>query len=216
MSIRPELEPLPDRLKTLAVDERGYPVPWFVAYLDGKPEFRAMDPIKYSRAIRERLCWVCGGKLGKNVVFVAGPMCGINRTSAEPPSHLECAQWSARNCPFLRNPEQVRRQDDLVNNAKLVEEAAGHALSRNPGVTMLWVTREFEVFDDGKGRPLITMGEPERVEWVAHGRAATRAEVEESIETGLPALRAAARTEAGWLEELERYTKRFEKWLPAQ
>jgi hypothetical protein len=33
--------------------------------------------------------------------FVVGPMCGINRNSAEPPSHKECAQWSARNCPFL-------------------------------------------------------------------------------------------------------------------
>jgi hypothetical protein len=97
-------------MRHLPIDERGYPVPWFVAWLpDGKPEFRAMDRTKWFRAIREKLCWVCGGKLGVNVCFVAGPMCGINRTSSEPPSHLECARYSSRNCPFLNNPRMVRR-----------------------------------------------------------------------------------------------------------
>jgi hypothetical protein len=105
VAIRPELEALPSRMKTLPVDERGYPVPWFVDWVDGKPEFRAMDGNKWESAVRYRLCWVCGGTLGVNKSFVAGPMCGINRTSAEPPCHLECATWSARNCPFLKNPQ---------------------------------------------------------------------------------------------------------------
>ncbi len=212
--LRPELEALPDRMKDLAVDERGYVVPWFVAWQDGKPEFRAMDPVKFVRAIREKLCWVCGKRLGATVCFVAGPMCGINRTSSEPPSHVECAQWSARNCPFLNNPHMVRREDEEINNSVLRDNAAGFAITRNPGVVMLWKTRSFEVFKVGKGGRLIQMGEPESVEWFACGRAATRAEVLQSIESGLPNLEAMARQERGGIEALGEYRKRFEKWIP--
>src|SRR5262245_27063523 len=139
---RVELEPMPGRIAQLPVDERGYPVPWFVSWINGKPEFRAADQVKWYRAIRERRCWVCGNPLGVNLVFVAGPMCGINRTSAEPPCHLDCAQWSARNCPFLNNPRQVRRQDEEFNNEQLREQSPGMPICRNPGVAMLWIARQ--------------------------------------------------------------------------
>lgn len=214
--MRPELEELPRRMKLLPLDERGYPVPWFVDYMDGKPEFRSMDGRKFIRAIKERRCWVCGEVLGTNLCFVAGPMCGINRTSSEPPSHSDCGHWSARNCPFLNNPHQVRREDDLMNNARLTEESAGMAICRDPGVTMLWVTRSYEVFNDGKDKPLIIMGEPTRVEWYCEGRSATREEVMHSIESGLPALEALAMQQAGAIEHLERCKERFYKWLPPQ
>jgi len=29
--LRPNLPPLPDRMKALPIDRRGFPVPWFVA-----------------------------------------------------------------------------------------------------------------------------------------------------------------------------------------
>jgi hypothetical protein len=211
-----KLETLPVRMQHLPVDERGYPVPWFVDWVDGKPEFRAMDPKKLVAAINKKLCWVCGERLGINVCFVAGPMCGINRTSSEPPSHLDCARWSAINCPFLSNPRMVRREDEVINNANLCENSAGIALSRNPGVAMLWITRQFEVFDDGEGKPLLQMGEPESVEWYACGRTATRQEVMESVESGLPNLYAIARSQKGGLEALEKYLTRFLAWVPKE
>ena len=210
---RPELT-APERIKRLPVDDRGYPVPWFVAWKDGQPEFRAADRDKYVRAIKEKRCWVCGDPLGVNVAFIAGPMCGINRTSSEPPSHYDCAKWSAINCPFLNNPQMVRREDALINNARLREETPGCAIARNPGVTMLWITRQYEIFNDGKGQPLIHMLEPQRVEWYANGREATRAEVQASIDSGLPALEAIAQTERGALDVLKKYVERFQKWIP--
>lgn len=206
-------ETLPRPMKALPVS-RGFPVPWFVAWKDGEPEFRAMDGVKFIRAIKESLCWVCGEKLYTAKCFVVGPMCGVNRTSSEPPSHPECARWSAQNCPFLTTPKMVRREDDVMNNAFLRENAAGHALSRNPGVAMLWFTRQYEVFDDGHGKPLIQMGAPVAVEWWCEGRVATREEVEESIGGGLPSLEAVARTEEGGLAALGRNVKQFQKWLP--
>jgi hypothetical protein len=213
-------ETMPERMKSLPVDHRGYPVPWFVAWEDGKPEFRAMDPVKFVAAIKKKLCWVCGERLGVNVCFVVGAMCGINRTSSEPPSHLDCARWSAQNCPFLANPRMVRREDEVINNQTLRDKAAGLAITRNPGVAMLWVTRTYEVFSTSevKGHAnegfLIQMGEPDSVEWWACGRKATRAEVMESVETGLPNLERIAGQEKGGLEALGRYVARFQNYLP--
>jgi hypothetical protein len=211
----PELEPRPSRMTGLPIDERGYPVPWFVAWLDGKPEFRALDPQKFQAAIRQRLCWVCGQTLGVYKCFVAGPMCGINRTSSEPPSHVDCARWSARNCPFLSNPRMIRREDELIDNSKLVENTPGLALTRNPGVAMLWITRSYEIFRADNGY-LMTMGEPESVEWYTLGQPATRAQVIESIETGMPILEAVARTEEGGLAALARAEARLVRWLPQE
>ena len=112
-----DMSTMPERMRDLPVDSRGYPVPWFVAWQDGKPEFRAMDGDKFRRAVKEKLCWVCGARLGVHMTFVAGPMCGINRTASEPPCHADCAVWSATNCPFLANPRAVRREADLAPEA---------------------------------------------------------------------------------------------------
>jgi hypothetical protein len=202
---------LPERMKDLPIDARGFPVPWFVAWENGKPEFRAMDPAKFRRAIKEKLCWVCGNRLGVNLAFVAGPMCGINRTSAEPPGHRECALWSVQNCPFMNNPRMVRNESGL--DSETLDSMAGFGIKRNPGVSMIWNTRQYEVFKVDNGF-LIQMGEPESVGWWACGRSATRADVMESIDSGLPNLLAIAKTEKGGIEALEEARRRFDKWLP--
>lgn len=221
MSLRPELETLPPRLQRLPIDERGYPVPWFVAWEHGKPEFRAMDGEKWIRAVRERRCWVCGDGLGSFITFVIGPMCGLNRTTAEPGCHRECAQWSARNCPFLSRPHMTRREDDRFNNDTLVKESAGTALARNPGVMLLWTTKSFQVFNDGRNRPLIHVGEPTSLEFWTQGRIATRAEIAASVESGLPALIAIAEQQereepfCGSLAALDRMKAKFMALWPA-
>ena len=88
------------------------------------------------------------------------------------------------------------------------------AIRRNPGVAMLWTCKDYWVFGDGSGGRLINMGEPERVEWLACGRAATREEVQVSIESGLPSLVAVARLQDGALKFLDRQVEAFQKFLP--
>lgn len=221
-ALRPELERVPQRMQHLPIDDRGYPVPWFVAWieLDGKrvPEFRAMDGQKLRRAVREKLCWVCGGKLGSYMTFVIGPMCAISRTSSEPPSHRECGEWSARNCPFLSRPQMVRRESGPGADQEKLKEAwadvAGIGLARNPGVTLLWTTRKYTLFDDGKGGVLFNIGEPDHVAWWAHGRAASREEVEESVRTGLPSLLALAEQEEGGVADVAKRKAAVEALYP--
>jgi hypothetical protein len=108
----------------------------------------------------------------------------------------------------------VRRENDMPEGVK---DAAGFGLKRNPGVTLLWHTRGYEVFKVAEGNTgyLITMGEPESVAWYACGRPATREEAVESIDSGLPNLQAVARTEKGGMEALAKAQERFSKWLPS-
>jgi len=219
ITVRPDLGTLPPRIAKLRMDARGYPVPWFVAWIDGPdgpetvPEFRAVDARKFVRAVKGKLCWVCGEPLGRWLAFPIGPMCAITRTTAEPPCHADCAEWSIKHCPFLSQPRAVRRENDLPDE---VEPPAGHGIMRNPGVICLWITREYELFDDGRGKPLITVGKPERVLWWCEGRAATRAEVDASVHGGLPILLNEAKRDGRFaVEALGDAVKVAERLFPA-
>lgn len=55
-SLHEEITPLPDRIKSLAVHTKGYPVPYFVKYIDSKPGFRITDPEKSRRCVFGNLC----------------------------------------------------------------------------------------------------------------------------------------------------------------
>jgi hypothetical protein len=185
-------------MQNLPIDKRGYPVPYFVDWVNGEPEFRAMDMRKFLRAINHHLCWTCGTPLFGEEVFVIGPMCAVNRISSEPPSHRECAQYAARNCPFLSKPHMTRREGGMEQK----KPAPGVMVERNPGVTLLWYSRHHRLMDV-KGKKgagdgvLFQLGRPFRVEWYKQGRAATRAEALESFESGLPILREVAQKNDG-------------------
>lgn len=184
--MRPELQALvTPRIAKLDRDQRGYPIPWFVARINGVADFRVADGEKFARAIHESLCWICGEKLGRFKTFVIGPMCAVNRISSEPPSHNDCAAFAAQVCPFLANPKVVRRESHMPT---AVVPAAGVTIARNPGVTLVWTCERWMVVGDGRGGNLCKIGDPIHVAWFAEGRPATRAEVEESIRTGLPLL----------------------------
>jgi hypothetical protein len=189
----------PPRIAKLPLDARGFPIPWFVARVPGDgdtPDFRVADPEKQLRALTQRRCWVCGDVLGRYLAFVIGPMCAINRLSAEPPEHSACALYCVLACPFLSNPAMLRRENDLPADAS---SPGGEMICRNPGVSLIWVTREvrpFSVTRPGGGRSVMfRLGDPAETYWFREGRRATRAEVLESIETGLPALQLMATQE---------------------
>lgn len=178
---------MPARIAALPRNGVGYPIPWFVATLDdGTRDFRIAGKTQYITALRRRLCWICGRPLGRNVAFTVGPMCAVNRISAEPPGHRDCATYAAQACPFLSNPTMRRRPVDIE-----ITPAAGRPVLRNPSVALVWVTRSFRPFRAHAGNDgiLIRMGAPTQTLWYAEGRAATRGEVLASMESGLPVLR---------------------------
>jgi hypothetical protein len=186
---------MPDRIARLP-RARGYPVPFFVAWVDGVADFRVIDAAKWVRAVKERRCWLCGEPLGAYLAFVIGPMCAVNRVSSEPPSHRECAEYAVRVCPFLTQPAFARREAHLPAG---YQEPAGIGLKRNPGVALLWVTKSFEQMRVATSREpkgvLFQVGPPVALTWWTEGREATRDEILASIDGGLPALREMATAE---------------------
>lgn len=180
--------PMPDRVAQLPRDKHGWPIPWFVATLDdGTQDLRIADQRRHIDALRFRLCWVCGVPMGANVAFVVGPMCVVNRISSDPPSHRDCAAYSAQVCPFLATPQMRRREGGYP--ADFVP-AAGVAILRNPGAVVVWTTKRYKAFRPEAGAPgyLCDMGNPTALDWYAQGRTATRDEVLASMESGLPRL----------------------------
>lgn len=203
-------ENMPSRIAKLPVSEKGFPIPWFAATIDGKRDFRVVDPIQMRDAIRHKKCWVCGEQLGQHMSFVIGPMCGVTRVISDPPSHLECATFSAINCPFLSRP-LAKRNTEWLDEMK---PAAGFGLKRNPGAVGVWTTKKYMPFNAHAGNKglLFDIGEPESLAWFANGRTATDDEIYTSVATGLPSLvELAMRQGNEALRHLKSQLLRFEK-----
>lgn len=198
-TLRPGLPEMIPAIAKLPIDERGYPVPYFVQWISsdndgtpmpvasgvGKPDFRVMNVLSWNACMKEGRCWICGDVINDRTrTFVIGPMCSINRTTAEPGSHEDCATWAVKACPFLANPEMRRNEHNSPGNLK---NTPGIAIAQNPGVSVLWTSGAWKLFKTPNG-PLIHVGEPKKVEWWKRSRIATRAEVEEAIKIGFPRL----------------------------
>jgi hypothetical protein len=216
---------VPERMRKLPRDHRGFVVPYFVAWLDqggervepgtGRPDFRVIDRVAFKRCLNSRRCWLCGEPMGVRLAFVIGPMCAVSRTTSEPGCHLWCARYATQVCPFLTKP-RMRRNEKALPDGHV--EPAGLPLDRNPGCVAIWTTRTYKLFRPDKGTDgiLFQIGEPEHVEWWREGRPATRAEVDEAIESGMPFLANEAKREGGTaLRDLEFYAGRVMHYLPA-
>lgn len=220
IAYRADLPERPQRMRKLPLDKRGYPIPWFVHRdKDGVPDFRIVRRNGISYAHINKVCWLCGGKLGRFAAFVIGPMCGVNRTVSEPPSHRACAAYAVRACPFMTRPLAGRNERGLENTVP----PAGVGLKRNPGVVLLWVTDIWQAINvpdgiDGARRGvLFKFGEPLEVSAWREGRRATRSEIDHSIATGIHALQEVADAEGGEAPAaLARMRRNFDQLLDRQ
>lgn len=177
--LKPDLPELPKRMQSLPVQD-GYPVPWFVAKVEERYDFRVVDPKKFAPAIKQGLCWICGQPLGPQLAFTIGPMCAINRIVSEPPAHKLCAEWAVKACPFLNQSLTQRRETKLPDQ---IVDAPGNHNRRQPGVACVWLSRSYRILnvDDGI---LFNFFDPISVHWYREGRAATHDEVLHAIEEG--------------------------------
>lgn len=228
-----DINSMPDHIRRLHISPEGFPVPWFVVWFkdgqpcedgEGLPDFRITDPHKIVRAVKQRRCWICGeGPLGVNLSWCIGPMCAINKVISEPHAHRSCCIWSAKNCPFLARPKMKRHDADLRDESGNLlgglQDAPGFGLRRNPGAVCVWTTKSFKVFNPQHGQPgvLFNLGPPVETLWFANGRAATREEVMESIDSGYPTLVEMAKKDGGnSLAALAKQREIALKLVPAQ
>lgn len=177
--LRKGLPALPAHMQKLTIDKRGYPVPWFVQWVDGDPNFQLVSPQRFRQAVRFGSCWICGERLGVRKTFVMGPLNIINRVTSEPACHYDCARFAAQACPFLVLP-QAQYKDAPEGSSRHAE-----VTGRNPGVVALWTTKTFKMVPAGEGKKLIVVSDPVAVDWYAQGKPAGRAAVRESLDDGL-------------------------------
>jgi hypothetical protein len=210
---------VPVPMRALPRDHHDRPIPWFVHIDDdGVPDFRVVRRAGIPDAYRFGWCWVCGQRRGRHAAFVIGPMCAVNHVSAEPPSHLDCALYSAQACPFLTRPAMRRRDSNLPEDRI---DPAGDMIRRNPGVALVWSSKTWKPFPvpaEHGGGSLFDVGDATSVRWLTEGRPATRVEVLASIDSGMPLLREQAESDPrpdAALADLDRPREAARKLAPA-
>lgn len=102
--------PIPSELAHLKRDKRGYPIPFFVTYKNGEPQFQIVSVEKVITCVDKKICPICGKKLYKDGSYVvSGPMGLHNRITSDAPMHRVCAEFSIKACPHLYYEKAKRR-----------------------------------------------------------------------------------------------------------
>jgi len=158
--LRQGLPEVPLRMRSLPVDSRGYPIPYFATSADGKSGLRGAHTAKLAECVYFKRCWLCGQALGRYKAFVVEPLRTISRLASEPPSHTDCAKFAAIAAPLLTGDSRA---------------------------VAVWVTRDVKTIQQDDDL-LFRMGDPEQAFWYAQGRLASRDEVRASFEAALPKL----------------------------
>jgi|SRR5580765_70481 len=101
---------------------QGLPVPHTVMWVDGKPDFRVIDHSRVQDCVMNRLCAICGRKMGEYLWFVGGPK-SLEESSlfVDPPQHEKCARFALEVCPFLSG--KVTKHNDTRPLPKVKEFA---------------------------------------------------------------------------------------------
>jgi len=95
-------------------------VPFVMLWVDGKPDFRAVDSEKIMECYKSKLCGICGRRLGEFSYFIGGDGCKRNHVFLDPAMHRECAEFSAIVCPFLSGQREgyserpIPKKNDIV------------------------------------------------------------------------------------------------------
>jgi hypothetical protein len=105
---------VPDRMKHLDRDHRGYPIP-FIVYRDddNKPHFTINNENKVTMCKAEEICAICGHGLLRGRWFLGGPMSAFHPHGAyiDPPLHHECMRFAVQTCPYLISAKYTKRID---------------------------------------------------------------------------------------------------------
>jgi hypothetical protein len=164
--------PLPQRMRGLPRDHRGYPI-FYAVMPDPRPlegatvDFRVLNERHHILCGKNRLCAVCGQRLGSQAWFIGGPMCIQNRIFGDAPMHLECARYALQVCPMLTIATKIysdRPVDPEVGNRDDPD-----ALRTKPQRIVLALPREYRMIENPRGKPVFQLHPEMQVEWFTTG-----------------------------------------------
>lgn len=103
---------IPPELEHLPIDERGYPIPFFVGKINGKINFKYQDRKKMEACIQHRWCPICAKRLDKVFSYViTGPRGLKNRVVSDAPMHRLCAEFTLQACPHIHFQKSERKEN---------------------------------------------------------------------------------------------------------
>lgn len=157
---------MPARIARLPRTANGYPIPYFVAYINGKPDMKILDAHKQLTCIQYRRCGICGESIGGEVAFISGPIGIANCVVTDPGMHEECAEYAIRVCPFMARPNAKRAADFTYPEGSAKSPGA---LEERPDRTGIAISRAYAGRNAGDGSVLIKFYPPSRVRWFVDG-----------------------------------------------
>jgi len=86
---------------------------------DGLPDFKVLDERKRQRMIAQRLCGICGAKMGKELTFLGGDKAIDGRLFMDVANHELCSRYALEACPYLNGAHRqyaatVKPKSDVV------------------------------------------------------------------------------------------------------
>lgn len=107
-------------------------------WIEGKPDFRVVDPERVDKCVEDKLCAICGKRLGEYCIFVGGPLSKVNHLFVDPPMHPVCAEFASQTCPFLSGRKDEYSQRLVDESVVRVEAMAANV---RPEVMYILKTR---------------------------------------------------------------------------
>lgn len=96
--------PIPELMKDLELDKRGYPIPYIVLKdKNGISHFAINDDRVVEQCIEKDLCSICGKKLNEDKWMIGGPLSTFHPmgTFIDIPVHHQCGKYALQVCPYL-------------------------------------------------------------------------------------------------------------------
>lgn len=157
--------PMPERIARLPRTASGYPIPFFVAYVDGVPDLKLLDGRKQLVCIQNRLCGICGESVEPGeIAFITGPKGVENRVCTDPGMHEGCAEYAVHVCPFMVRPNARRSPKHHPDSLPSMG-----AIDERPEKTAIYLTRHYVPRQTNSGAILIRLYAPIRLRWFVDG-----------------------------------------------
>jgi hypothetical protein len=133
---------------------------------NGEPDFRVLEHERVLRAIKRRLCGMCGQKITGNVLcFIGADGNLLERRATDPAMHEACARYALAACPFLSGRAVRRSGKPLDGPGKTAYRSPALYDRERPPRAGLFFTRSYEARwrSDIRG---FRYAPPFRVEWI--------------------------------------------------
>lgn len=126
--------PIPELMKNLPKDSRGFPIPYVVLIDDNKvPHFKVNDDRRNERCIANKMCHICGVPLiNSNIWFIGGMLSAFHPNGAfnDGAVHKECGVYALKVCPYLAYTQYQAKS--IIDTSKIATADNKNMIYVNP------------------------------------------------------------------------------------